>query len=135
MTDLSIPPDLWPEVMRYGAAYLLNRRPRRIQGSMLIPFGALTGLTVSCDHLRVIGSKCIVLRKPAPRHKFAPRGTAKAILLGYVSNGRNSTCMYRVWMTAPARAISVVDIQVLEPSHRWTPHVPCADSSLSLIHI
>jgi transposase InsO family protein len=130
MTDMAMPADLWPEVVRYGAAYLLNRRPRRIQHQMLIPYTAFTGQKVSYAHLRVIGSPCVVLHKPVPRHKFAARGTADAVLLGYVSNGRNSTCMYRVWMPAKGRAISVVDIQVLEQSHRWTPQVPRTSASV-----
>ncbi len=37
MTDLAIPADLWPEVLQYGTAYLLNRRPRRINGVYQIP--------------------------------------------------------------------------------------------------
>jgi hypothetical protein len=124
MTDMAMPPDLWPEVVCYGAAYLLDRRPRRIQNRMLTPFTALTGQQVSYDHLRVIGSPCVVLLKPVPRNKFAVRGTADAVLLGYVSNDRTSTCINRVCIPAQGRVLSVVDIQVLEQSHRWTPHEP-----------
>lgn len=36
------------------------------------------------QHLRMIGSPCVILTKPAPRHKFAPRATPDGVLLGYV---------------------------------------------------
>jgi hypothetical protein len=94
MTDQELPADLWPEVIRYGAAYLINRRPRRIQNRLLIPFTAFTGIAVIYDHLRIIGSRCVILHKPAPKHKFAPRSSADGVLLGYESHGRQATCMY-----------------------------------------
>jgi hypothetical protein len=71
----------------------------------------------------------VVLTKPVPRHKFAPRASAEGILLGYVSDGRDNTCMYRVWLPSQGRAISVVDVQVLEPSHLRTPQVPRLSAS------
>lgn len=124
MTDMSIPPDLWPEVVRHGGAYLLNRRPRRIQGRMQVPFTAFTGKKVSYAHLRIIGSPCAVLHKPLPRNKFAPRSKVDGILLGYASDGRQSTCLYRIWLPAEGRAISVVDVHVMEPSLLRTPQMP-----------
>jgi transposase InsO family protein len=38
MHDMHIPADLWPEVVRYGSVYLLNRRPRRVSGKVQIPY-------------------------------------------------------------------------------------------------
>jgi transposase InsO family protein len=122
-----IPPDLWPEVVRCGSAYLLNRRPRFINKRWVIPAEVFYGRPVSLQHLRVIGSECRVLIKPAPREKFAAR-SERAILLGYTSAGRGATCVYRVFKFGPpSRITDAVDVVFVEQTSRpWmlTPAAP-----------
>jgi transposase InsO family protein len=117
MLDQQIPPDLWPEVAQYGATYLLNRRPRRINGRYVIPYEAFTSRKVNVKHLHIIGSPCRVLIKPKPICKFSERGEP-GILLGYVSDGRDTTCVYRVLLRHSGKVVSRSDVHVLEPSRR-----------------
>lgn len=117
MADQQIPLDLWPEVARYAAAYLLNRRPRRIHKRYVIPYEEFTGREINVKHLRIIGSPVSVLIKPKPVAKFAER-SEKGMLLGYVSDGRGDTCVYRVLLHASGQIASKSDVVVLEPSLR-----------------
>jgi hypothetical protein len=90
----------------------------------MIKLPAFTGKELAYAHLRVIGSPCAVLQKSTSRYKFAPRATADGVLLGRSSDGRQSACLYRVWMLAQGSCISVVDVQVLKPNHRKKPQEP-----------
>ena len=124
MEDLHIPSDLWPDVTRYAACYLLNRRPRSVGGRVKIPYEVFTGHPAQYKHLRIIGSPCEVLIKDnTPHPKFAPR-TTPGILLGYASDGRDSTCVYRIYVPSLRQVQNVVDAHILEPSRRVLPQVP-----------
>ncbi len=124
MHELNIPADLWSEVIRYGACYLLNRRPRNVSRRVQIPYEVFTNHAAQYKHLRIIGSPCeVTVKQKAPRPKFAPR-TIAGILLGYVSDGRNNTCLYRVYVPSNRQVHNVVDVHILEPSRRALPHMP-----------
>ena len=90
---------------------------------------AAAGLRQEWSQLRAYAHCWVTMCRLAEtraRHKFAPRATANGILLGYVSSGRKSTCLYRFGMPAAGRVISVVDVQILEPIHRRRPQEPSA---------
>lgn len=124
MNDLDIPADLWPEVVRYGVCYLLNRRPRKVSGKLKIPYEVFTGHPAQYKHLRIIGSPCeIVVKQKEPRPKFEKR-TVSGILLGYASDGRDNTSVYRVYVPSQRQVLNVVDVHVLEPSRRALPQGP-----------
>jgi hypothetical protein len=124
MHEQAIPADLWSEVARYGACYLLNRRPRNVSKRVQIPYEVFTGHEAHYKHLRIIGSPCeVTVKQKAPRPKFAPR-TVAGILFGYVSDGRNNTCLYRVYVPCVRQVHNVVDVRILEPSRRALLQVP-----------
>jgi hypothetical protein len=124
MHDLQISADFWPEVARYGSCYLLNRRPRRIAGQFQIPYEVFTGHTAQYKHLRIIGSPCeVIIKQPGARPKFASR-TVSGLLLGYASDGRDRTCVYRVYVPSLGRVQNVVDVHIREPSRRLLPQEP-----------
>ena len=118
MSDMQIAADLWPEVVRYASCYLLNRRPRKVSGNYHIPYEVFTGHPAQYQHLRIIGSPCeVTIKQKEPRPKFAPR-TAPGVLLGYASDGRNNTCVYRVYLPSLGQVQNVVDVHIIEPSRR-----------------
>jgi transposase InsO family protein len=121
MNDMHIPADLWPDLVRYGSCYLLNRRPRQVSGRFQIPYEVLTGHSAQYQHLRSIGSPCeVLLKNKEPRPKFSSR-TVPGILLGYASDDRNSTCVYRVYVPSVGQVQNSVDVHILEPSRRVLP--------------
>jgi hypothetical protein len=50
--------------------------------------------------------------------------TVAGILLGCVSDGRNNTCLYRVYVPCVRQVHNVVDVHILEPSRRALLQVP-----------
>jgi hypothetical protein len=89
-----------------------------------------TGHSAQYSHLRIICSHCEVIDKQqGPRPKFAPR-TVPDILLGYASDGRDNTCVYRVCVPSLRGGLRQVrygvDVHILEPSSRVLLQKPAA---------
>jgi hypothetical protein len=105
------PRKLWPEIVR-GVCYTYNRMPSSaIAGD--IPWERLHGQPVSSlAHLQVLGSLVTYL-DPRPAAKLAPR-SRPGILVGYRSDGRGSTAVYRVRDDVSHKIVDVVDVTVNE---------------------
>jgi hypothetical protein len=73
------------------------------------------------EHLRVLGAPCVV-RVPHPQGNLAPRGQ-QSILLGYLSDGRSNTFVYRVCITADHTSVQSLTVHVDERPYQ-TEHGP-----------
>ena len=95
-----------PELL-VGLTYLYNRMPNSAIADQL-PHDIYHGNPlVSLAHLRVLGSRCY--RVIPSERKLAPRSKA-GILVGYVSDGRGGTAVYRIFDLASRQVVEAVDV-------------------------
>jgi hypothetical protein len=102
-----LPCNLWPALID-GVTYVYNRTPSHaIEGR--IPFEVWANNPVpTLRHLRALGCPCYY-KIPHPEGKLAPRAKP-AIFVGYASDGRGRTAVYRVWDTTMRRIIESADV-------------------------
>lgn len=121
----NIPKYAWKDTVQ-GVVYVLNRTPHT--GIDRIPFEVFYGQKLhSLAHLRPLGCVCYYTL-PGQHSKLAPRKSS-AILLGYASDGRASTAVYRVLDTASRRIVESADVVFDERPARTEPVAPMPDTS------
>ena len=110
LLDSGLPKGLWGEIAN-TVVYCKNRFPQRKLGRTT-PYERFTGKKPSVNHLRVIGSKCIVLDTPVHRaDKLNPKGW-EGRLVGYAIE----TVGYRVWNPNEHRIYESRHVLVTEPT-------------------
>ena len=93
-----------------------NRFPQRKLGPQT-PYERFNGKKPSANHLRVLGSKCVVLGTPIQRaDKLNPKGW-EGRLVGYAIG----TIGYRVWNPVDRRVYESRHVVITEPTNRPCP--------------
>lgn len=97
----------WAEAIN-NAAYLRNRSPTKILETVT-PFEAWYKKKPTVNHLRIFGSKAIVLNKKPGQPKFKSKGI-ECILVGYSEEAK----AYRLYDLETKKIIKSRDVQFLE---------------------
>ena len=109
LLDSGLPKGLWGEITN-TVVYCKNRFPQRKLGAKT-PYERFTGKKPCVNHLKVIGSKCVVLETPPnTSDKLNPKGWVGQ-LVGYAIE----TVGYRVWNPIDKRVYESRHVVITEP--------------------
>ena len=113
LADSGLPKTLWAE-MANAFTYVKNRSSHSKLGGQT-PISKFSGKTPSVKHLRIIGSRCTVLKTPLKRGgKLDPKGWS-GILVGYA----NHTKGYRVWNPEDRQVTETRHVKIVEMASKW----------------
>ena len=120
LADSGLPTQFWAE-LACGFVHVRNRFSCSKIGGRT-PISLFFGKDPSVHHLRILGSKCIVLNTPPKRaNKLNPKGWS-GILVGYAK----STLGYRVWNPEDNLVYETKNVRVFE-THNVCPPVVIND--------
>lgn len=105
----NLPESLWGEAIN-TAAYLRNRSPTKLL--QCTPYEAWCGNKPSVHHLRIFGSKAIVLNKRPGKSKFAAK-SYECFIVGYSPESK----AYRLYDPATRQIIKSRDLKFLEDTY------------------